>query len=261
MVAALLVSALTATTTLALVDTAATVNGKRRGRPLRCYVDVGSLMGIHSADFFRDYRRYLTGPSTTFNAPEIVRFGVGSYQIQDIATGVTSGYYRSVIRETYQFRPELSDGTAGIPAQTLTQELVMTAFPTMVTADYLPLGRQFATYVGAGIGLNIVSVSWREAISESQAPGARASGERYDDTHLVPTAMLRTGVSLGLDKVLSATTSAALHVEVSYVFSTLSAPLFERLASRFPSADGMTDAYTISVGGLGIHAGLSFFLR
>jgi hypothetical protein len=256
-----LLFALSATATFASADTVSAVNGRRKGRPLRCFVDVGSLMGIHSTEFFTDYKRYLTGPSTTFNAPEIVRFGIGSYQIQNIAMGLTGGYYRAVLRETYQFRPELSDVTAGIPAQTLTQELVMTAFPAMVTADYLPLGRQFTTYVGAGIGLNIVSVSWREALSESQAPGARASGERYDGTHLVPTAMLRSGVSLGLDKVLSATISAALHVEVSYVFSNLSAPLFERLASRFPGADGMTAAYTVAVGGLGIHAGLSFFLR
>ena len=258
---AVLLSGLTATATFASIDTASAANGKRKGRPLRCFADVGTLMGIHSTEFFRDYKRYLTGPSSTFSAPEIVRFGIGSYQFANIATGVTGGYYRAVVRETYQFRPELSDLSAGIPSQTLTQELIMTAFPAVITADYLPFGRQFATYVGAGLGLNIVGLSWREVISASQAPGARSSGERYNDTHIVPTALVRAGVSLGLDKVLSSTTSAAIHVEVSYVYSNLSAALFERLASRFPSAGGMTDAYTVSAGGLGIHAGLSFFLR
>lgn len=258
---AIVLFALSATATLASIDTASAVKGKRKGRPLRCFVDVGSLMGIHSSDYFDDYKRYLTGTSSTFNAPEIVRLGISSYQLQDIATGVTGGYYKAVVRETYQFRPELSDITADIPAQTLTQELVMTAFPAMVTADYLPFGRQFGTYIGAGFGLNIVGVTWREAISPSQAPGARSSGERYNDTHIVPTGLVRAGVSLGLDKVLSSTTSAAIHVEVSYMYSTFSAALFERLAPRFQGAGRMAESYTVSAGGLGVHAGISFFLR
>ena len=218
-------------------------------------------MGIHSTDFFDDYKRFLTGPSSTFNAPEVIRFGVGSYQIPNVAMGVTGGYYRAVVRETYPFRPELADVSVTLPSQTLSQELVMTAYPAMATADYLPMGRQFATYVGAGLGLNVVSITWRETISASQAPGARASGERYNATHVAFAAMARAGVSLGLDHMLSSTTSAAVHIEVSYMYSHVSATLFDRLSSRFGGDARMTAPYGISAGGLGIHAGVSFFLR
>ena len=218
-------------------------------------------MGLHSADFFRDYRRYLMGPSSTFNAPEVMRVGIGSYQLDDVAFGLTTSYYRAVVRETYLAQPSRLDSTIRMPTQMLSQEIVGTAIPVFAMLDYVPLQRQFATYVGAGLGLCVASLQWTETASASQAVGARTSGERYRATHIVPAAMVRAGVSLGLDQRLSVSTSAAVHIEVCYTYIPVHAPMFERIADQFPNATSMQQPYAIQMGGIGLHAGVSFFLR
>ncbi|MBU3741058.1 MAG: hypothetical protein FGM24_02115 [Candidatus Kapabacteria bacterium] len=224
-------------------------------------VDIGSVMGMHAPEFFRDYKLYLQGPSSTFNAPEIVRVGIASYQFTGVAVGLTSGYYRGVVRETYLYRSERIDTSLRLPTQTLYQEITATAIPSMLTVDYVPNGRQFTTYAGAGIGMTVLRLSWNEELTASQASGARRSGERYNKTHLVPTFMARTGVSLGLDKHLTQNASAAIHIEVSYTYGVASAPLFSRIAKDIPTATPLAAPYRVDVGGIGIHAGISIFLR
>lgn len=237
------------------------ITRRNRGRPVRVSLDVGSVMGIHSADFFRDYKRVLGGPSSTFNAPEVLRVGVGSYQVPDVAFGLATSYYRAVVRETYLTQPALLDTTVRTPTQTLSQDIALTAVPVFATVDYVPMQRQFTTYVGVGLGLCVTSIRWDETTSVSQAVGARLSGERYRASHIVPAAMVRAGVSLGLDQRLSTTTSAAVHIEVTYSYIPVRAPLFERVASQVPQLLSLRDPYTIQVGGIGLHAGVSLFLR
>lgn len=226
------------------------------------FLDAGATFGIHSSDFFTDYKYYLRGPSSTFNVPETVRFGVSSYQLTNVGFGLTAAYYRAVVRETYDFKPTAFDSALGLPPQGLSQSFTMSVIPAMITADYCPIDRQFATYVGAGAGVGIVSIQWDETTAASQATGARRSGERYSDTHIVPAFMVRTGVSLGLDRKISSSTTAAIHVELSYSYIPVRARLFERVASQIPVNDpGLRESYAVQAGGLGMHVGLTFFLR
>ena len=234
---------------------------RRKGKPVRVAIDVGSLMGMHAPEFFRDYKRYLQGPASTFNAPEVLRIGIGSYQFTDIAVGLTSGYYRGVVRETYLYRSERIDSAMRLPTQTLYQEITATSIPTMLTVDYVPNGRQFTTYAGAGVGMSVLRLTWNEGLSASQVMGARRSGERYNEVHLVPTFMVRTGVSLGLDKHLSQHAAAAIHIEVSYTHSITSAPLFSSIANDIPATSTLVDPYRVDAGGFGLHAGVSIFLQ
>lgn len=235
---------------------------RRRSKPLRLFLDAGATFGIHSTDFFRDYKYYLRGPSSTFNVPETVRFGMSSYQLPNIGFGVTSGYHRAVVRETYDFMPGIADSALGLPRQGLTQSFTMTVIPAIITADLYPIDRQFATYVGAGAGVAAVMIQWDETTSSSQLAGARRSGERYSATHVVPAVLLRAGISLGLDRQLSMSTAAAIHVEVSYTYVPVTAPIFERFGDQIPAAaSDLRGDYRLQAGGLGLHVGMSFFLR
>lgn len=246
---------------MAAPDTTEVVRIKRN-RPLRVAVDVGATFGLHASEFFRDYKFYLRGPSSTFNAPETMRLSVSSYQLEHVSFGISASYYRAVVRETYDFRPGVFDTVLGLPPQTLSQALTMSVIPTILTIDYYPIDRQFTTYVGVGAGVAFSTLAWNEGTSASQSPGARRSGERYNATHVSPALMLRTGVSLGLDKLLARSTSASVHIEASYAWIPIAAPLFKTVANNLPTADqSLREDYVIQAGGLGIHLGLSFFLR
>ncbi len=231
---------------------------KRKGRPLRLWADAGWMFGIHGIEFFRDYKRLLNGPASTFDVPTSVRGGMSAFLSSDVATGLQVGYHRAVIRETYLYQPFGAD-TLTRARQTTSQNITSTTIPVLLTFDLHPRFRQFVTYVGGGLGLNIGTFVWEEGLSTSQAVGARTSGLRYDDTHINLAAIVRAGMSLGWDRALGESTGGALHIEVSYTYAPLSGPLFASVGTGIGKP--VDAVYTIQSGGVGLHCGVSIYLR
>ena len=166
-------------------------------RPTRIYGELYGTFGRHASEFFNDYTRYLGGLATTFDAPLGIGFGVSSFQIPDVGVGIKVSYSRSVVRESYLFTSAL-DSTR--PDQSTSQNMTVSVVPVVLTLDYMPLNRQFTTYVGVTAGLAFTSIKWTETLAKTTLPGARASGERYDDSHVSPAVGARAGVSLGWDR-------------------------------------------------------------
>lgn len=231
---------------------------RRSARPLRIAVDMGWTFGLHSIDFFSEYKRLLSGPASTFDVPVTVRGSVSTFLSQTALTGLQIGYHRAVLRESYLYTPFGLD-TATRARQTLSQDVTLSAIPVLLTFDYHPRNRQFTTYVGGGIGLNIASLVWNESPSASQLAGARSSGTRYNDTHIFPAAMARAGMSLGWDRTLSDKVSGALHLEFSYLYAPFSGPFFETISAQTGIA--VPSSYTIHTGGIGLHLGVSLYVR
>jgi hypothetical protein len=230
----------------------------RKGRPLRLFVDAGWMFGIHGIQFFRDYKRYLAGPASTFDVPTSVRAGMATFISDNVATGFQVGYHRAVVRETYVYQPFGAD-TLTRARQTITQGIRSSTLPVLLTLDYHPRFRQFVTYVGAGLGVTVGSFVWDEALSTSQAVGARSGGIRYDDTHINIAAMARAGMSLGWDKALGEKTGGALHIEFSYTYAPVTGPLFSAVGASIGKP--VASSYTLQMGGVGLHAGVSIYLQ
>ncbi|MDZ4745750.1 MAG: hypothetical protein SGJ05_07080 [bacterium] len=232
---------------------------KRVVRPTRIYGDLYGTFGRHASEFFEDYRRYLGGPASTFDAPLGVGAGVSSFQIPDIGLGLKVSYSRSVVRETYQFTSAL-DRTR--PDQTTSQNMIVSVVPVMATIDYIPIDRQFSTYIGAMAGIAFTSIRWNEGLSTTTLPGARQSGERYDDSHVSPAVGARAGVNLGWDSRPDAKVRPALYIEASYTFIPVSAPLFEEVAKTLHGSPArLREPYTIQAGGFGLHLGISLLVH
>lgn len=228
-------------------------------RPTRISGDVFGTFGRHASQFFRDYSRYLGGVASTFDAPVGLGFGVSSFQIPDIGIGLKVSYSRSVVRESYLFTSAL-DSTR--PNQTTSQNMTVSVIPVMLTLDYIPLDRQFTTYVGVAAGMAFTSIKWNEGLATVLLPGARASGERYDDSHVSPAIGARAGVSLGWDGRPDALVRPALFIEASYTFIPVSAPLFEEVAKTLPGSPArLREPYTIQAGGFGLHLGISLLVH
>lgn len=230
-----------------------------RIKPIRLYGNIQWIFGIASSEFFQDYKSQLLGPASTFDAAEGVRGGVSSFQFPNVGIGLDVGYYRVAIRETYVFR-SIMDSTR--PDQTVGQDFVMNVVPVFATIDYYPVKRQFTAYVGAGVGLSFINIRWSESLSATQLPGARKSGLRYDDSHVVPSGQVRTGVSLGWDASPTAIVRPSLFFEITYTIIPFTAPLFSDVAPTLVNPpDRLRSSYAIQAGGVGVHAGISLLLR
>jgi len=230
-----------------------------RVKPIRLYGNIQWIFGIASSEFFQDYKSQLLGPASTFDAAEGVRGGISSFQFPNVGIGLDVGYYRVVLRETYVFRSIL-DSTR--PDQTVGQDFAMNVVPVFATIDYFPVKRQFTAYVGAGVGMSFINVRWSESLSATQLPGARKSGLRYDESHVVPSGQVRTGVSLGWDSSPTAVVRPSLFFEITYTLIPFTAPLFSDVAPTLDSPpDRLRGSYAIQAGGVGVHAGISLLLR
>lgn len=235
------------------------VEQRRVVRPTRIYGDLFGVFGRNASEFFQDYRRYLGGPASTFDAPLGLDAGVSSFQIPDVGIGIKVSYSRSVIREAYLFTSAL-DSTR--PEQSTSQNMTVSVVPVVLTLDYFPLDRQFTTYVGVMAGLGFTSIKWDEGLAKTTLPGARSSGERYDDSHVSPAVGARAGVSLGWDGRYDARVRPALFFEASYMFIPVSAPLFKETAKTLPgSPQRLREPYTIQAGGFGLHLGISVLVH
>ncbi|MCX6139981.1 MAG: hypothetical protein NTX15_03995 [Candidatus Kapabacteria bacterium] len=231
-------------------------------KPVRVELSAGWTFGIDADAFFKDYQVVLGGKASGFDAPVGFGLSMSSYQLGNASIGVSAGYYRAVVRENYDYKPRLSDTSFG-PPQNITQNISLTCIPAVLTIDYYPFARQFTGYVGAGVGLGAATFVWTEEITSSQVIGARTSGERYNDTHLVPAFSVRSGISLGLDDELGANIRAALTIEGAYLYMPLTAPLFAATANSFvaPTPARLKGDYKIQTGGFQLRIGFSIFIR
>lgn len=222
---------------------------------IRLYGDVNWTLGTAASDFFRDYRTILGAGAAGFDVPVGLGLGIQSFQLGDGAIGLATGYRRSVVRETYNYDPRTAPTAIG-PAQGVGQTILLSVIPALLTIDYIPRHRQFTGYVGAGVGLASVDLSWEEYLTSSQEPGARQSGVRYSDHHLVPAAMVRAGVSLLFDDPFSSETRAGIYVETAYEYVPVSASLMQRIATTLPAAPSQFDQpYNIQAGGIVLRVG------
>jgi hypothetical protein len=233
---------------------------KKKGKPLRLAVDLNWRFGVHGIEFFQEYKRLVGGPSSTFDVPLGFWASIGSYQFENIAIGITGGYNRAVVRENYTYRPFGSDTMRRV-TQGLSQNMALTAVPVMLSLDYLPIDRQFSTYIGAAAGIAVTSFSWTESAAESQDPRARTGGVRFDDSRVTPAGMVRAGVVLGWDKEVKTRTSAGLYLEVSYLWAPFTAPVLQAVQQSVPGITRTSGITTIQAGGIGIHAGVNITLQ
>lgn len=230
-----------------------------KAKPVRLNVDLMLGVGVEASEFFNIYQSVIGGKASGFDMPIGFSAGIMSFQFKDVAIGVMSGYSKATLRETFTVSGSILD-TIPKPTQTASETILMTVIPAMLTLDYFPLQRQFTGYVGAGAGIVATDFYWNELYSSSDVAGARRSGLRYDDAHISPAFIVRTGISFGLDKRISAKSRAALSVELSYSYMPVSMPLFKRLHQLEQISNEVPESVSINAGGVRAQLGFSIIL-
>ncbi len=230
----------------------------KKVRPMRVWASLGGEFGVHSSDFFKSYKRYLGGPASTFDVPYVLEGGIASYLWKNVSIGLNASYYRAVVRENYQQYFPFGD-TSSKNLLAISQDMSVTATPIIATIDYYPTDRQFATYVGAGLGIGISTILWKQGVYGN---GVASETTPYTNTHIVPAGLVRAGISLGWDKERTTKVAGALTFEVRYTFMTVSAPLLKSMSDVLPNAGPETRGdYHIQAGGLGLHVGVSVIVN
>ncbi|MFM8771952.1 MAG: hypothetical protein ACKOE4_08045 [Candidatus Kapaibacterium sp.] len=229
---------------------------------VRFEAGVGWTLGMQAADFIADYQGVLGGTSSSFGIPVGGRASVNQYVTENLSVGLSGGYYRASIRESYLYDPQPPASRLG-PRQAVTQNIEVTAIPIYAAVDYYASRRQFTGYIGSGVGLLFGNVLWTEDIQPSQLLGARTGGTRYNASIIAPALVLRTGVSLGFDGPPNSRSMTGLRVDVSYAIAPLRGTY---MASQFvsfavPPPERLKESYVIDPGGVRVEIGFFILLR
>ncbi len=229
---------------------------------VRIEAGVGWTLGIQAAEFIADYQGVLGGTAASFGIPVGGRASVNQHLTENLSVGLSGGYYRASIRESYVYDPQPPAGRLG-PRQAVTQSIEVTAIPVYAAVDYYASRRQFTGYVGSGVGLLFGNVLWTEDIQPSQLLGARTGGTRYNASIIAPLLMLRTGVSLGFDGPTNARSMTGIRVDVSYAISPLRGTYMASQFNSFavPPPERLKESYAIDPGGLRVEIGFFILLR
>lgn len=229
---------------------------------VRFEAGVGWTLGVHASDFIADYQGVLGGMASSFGIPVGGRASVNQYLTENLSVGLSGGFFRASIRESYVYDPQPPAARLG-PRQAVIQNIEVRAAPVLALIDYYPSRRQFTGYIGAGVGLLFGNVLWTEEIQPSQLLGARTGGTRFDASIIAPALMLRTGVSLGFDGPTTARSMNGIRLDVSYTIAPLRATY---MASQFdsfavPPPDRLKESYAIDPGGVRVEIGFFILLR
>ena len=232
------------------------------GTNLRFEGAVNWTLGIQAPAFIADYQSILGGTASSFGIPIGARGQINQYLNDNVSMGLSGGFCRASIRETYIYDPKPPAERYG-PAQTVTQNIEVSAIPVFATIDYYPVKRQFTGFFGVGVGLLFGNVLWTEELQPSRLLGARVSGKRFEDDIITPALKLRTGVSLGFDGPADARSSTGIRLEVGYTIAPMHRAFMAGQIDSFTAQlpDRMRGEYTIDPGGVSIEIGICLLLR
>ncbi len=223
---------------------------------------VNWTLGIQAPEFIADYQSVLGGTASSFGIPIGARASLSQYLNDNISIGLSGGFFRASIRETYTYDPK-PPAERYAPMQNVTQSIEVTAAPVFATIDFYPVKRQFTGFFGLGLGLLFGDVLWTEEIQTSRLPGARTSGTRFNESMIVPALKLRTGVSLGFDGPINARSASGIRIEVGYTIAPMHhafmAGQFDSFAVPLP--ERLQGNYSIDPGGMSIEIGFFLLLR
>lgn len=246
-----------------LLTIVATTNAQYgEGSNVRFEASVNWTLGIQAPEFIADYQSVLGGTASSFGIPIGARASINQYLNDNVSVGLSGGFFRASIRETYNYDPQ-PPAERYAPTQNVTQSIVVTAIPSFATIDFYPVKRQFTGFFGVGLGLLFGDVLWTEEIQTSRLPGARTSGKRYAGSVLAPAVKLRTGVSLGFDGPVDARTATGIRVEVGYTVAPMQRAFMEGQFDSFAIAlpERLLGEYVIDPGGVSIEIGICLLLR
>lgn len=223
---------------------------------------VNWTLGIQAPRFIADYQSVLGGTASSFGIPIGARGSINQYLSDNISMGLSGGFFRASIRETYTYDPKPPAERYG-PAQAASQNIEISAIPVFATIDYYPVKRQFTGFFGIGAGLLFGNVLWTEELQPSRLLGARVSGKRFEDDIITPAIKLRTGVSLRFDGPADARSSTGIRLEVGYTIAPMHRAFMAGQIDSFtaPLPDRMRGEYTIDPGGVSVEIGICLLLR
>lgn len=229
---------------------------------VRFEAGVSWTLGIQASDFIRDYQSILGGTASSFGVPIGVRGSVSQYIAENITVGLSGGFSRASIRESYLYDPQPPQLRLG-PSQYVTQNIEVSAVPAFAVLECFPGKRQFTGYFGLGLGVVFSAIEWTEEIQPTRLVGARRSGTRLNETFVIPALNLRAGICLGFDGSLGSRSSTGIRVQAGYMIAPIRAAFMSGQFASFslPPPERLRQDYVIDPGGLSLEIGISLLLR
>jgi hypothetical protein len=228
-------------------------------------VFVSSIWADQSQNFFEAYndstlrgKSTSTGLSKKFNYTYLFSFVLKFPFRENLRWCLTGEFFRASVEdgflETYQ-------SYDGIAYRSVSEYLSVSSIPLIFSIEYIPYKRQFANYVGFGLGLSVGKVKWAEGVSSTSVYSLRNSCIYYDKVIAVPCTRLYSGVELAFDDKNNQNVIYGLNIEAKLTYFLRYLNMFEKVKEKYKKYPSEWDnSYAIVPFYLGLSVGVSFNL-
>lgn len=224
-------------------------------------VYAGPKFGYGSSDFSESYLSYFGGKNNQYNAKLAFGASFKFEPFEGVRFGFLGEYAQTGFTDIYKQLIKPHKDSASVGERSIEQQFAVTSYPILLTAEVVPSKNQFRTYIGAGLGVGIANVSWKETLNSSLINDLRTGGDYVNDTYFAPAFTLYTGIELGFDKKAKQSIFAGVQIEARYIYTGVSAPLFEKAKKQFVSApSSWSESVYVGASAFAINVGVFFQL-
>lgn len=217
---------------------------------------VGFPFGQSADDFFKLYKSEFgsTQEQNKFTTTPSGNIAFKTWIVRDYRLGVSAGYHNINIFDDYYIVGEFL-------TRNHSNEIDFYTIPLLVKGEYIPYDKQFRSYVGAGLGLTMSNIRWKERVISSYPLDPRKSGVHFNEMVLSPTFELYSGIELGFDEYPESKFLGSIVFELDYRYSPQNVDIFKNAKKQLKEySPKLDDKIAMFSGYFTFTVGLSFNL-
>ena len=219
------------------------------------FLSIGYPLAAETEDFYDHYSELFVPVKGKFRLTGIVSCGMRVQFFEKCRLGIVADYSAASFRDSYTNSFQVLD-------QKFTREFLntvrMSTLPVFITAEYLPLNKQFRSYTGLGVGMVISDIVWNQHVNSNYDLDSRSGGEHYNESHIFPALRIYTGFELGFDQSKKYSYLGSFTMELSYTYMFRKLALFSAIKNQYMNPPESIDKIsTILPGYIGLNIGVT----
>ena len=217
-------------------------------------VNLGFPFGFASEDFFSIYRNELDGKNEYTRHSPTISIVYKTWLTPNFRMGLSANILRSTFSDYYY--------TSGANfSRNHTQEIVTQTLPIILSGELIPYDKQFRSYIGGGVGINVSNINWEERVNSTYQLDKRKGGLHYSETSLVPAFRMFSGLELGFDEFPESEFLGSIIFELQYTYSFRNPNLFKSIKNQLiEPSEVLNKRIKFLPGYFSFHLGLSLNL-
>jgi len=219
------------------------------------FLSVGYPLAVESEDFYDQYSDVFVPIKGKFRLTGIVSCGMRVQFFEKCRLGIVADYSSASLNDSYSESFKVLDLKY---KRDYRNTFRVTTIPVFVTAEYVPLNKQFRSYTGLGVGVLFSEIVWNQQIISDYDMESRFGGEHHNESYMFPALRVYTGFELGFDQSKRYSYLGSFTMELSYSYMFREKALFSAIKNQYINPPESIDkTSTILPGYIGLNIGVT----